>query len=292
MNICYDWYKIFCTVADCKSITLAAEKLFISQPAVSQSIRQLENSIGCPLFIRTAKGVKLTAEGEMLYSYISQGVKLFDTGEHKLKSMLRMDMGEIRIGASDMTLEFCLLKHLEQFHREYPDVTVKITNNPTPQTLELLRNDIIDFAVVSEPICVQDDYEVIPVRDIEDIFICGKSCTMDDVYISELPNNQLILLEKDTSTRNYIDSELEKRNYKAFPKFELATSSLLVRFAAKDLGISCVVSDFAFDAIKKGEVRKMNIKDPLESRNICIVKKSSDHSLAASKMISMILNDK
>lgn len=114
---------------------------------------------------------------------------------------------------------------------------------------------------------------------------------MNDVYINDLPNDQLILLEKSTSTRQYIDSEFEKRNYMALPKFELATSSLLVRFAEKNLGISCVVSDFALPAIESGEVRKIEIKDPLEHRNICIVKKCAENSIAADKMIHMILSD-
>lgn len=293
MDISYDWFRIFCSVAECGNITMAAENLFISQPAVSQSIRQLEESVGCTLFIRSAKGVKLTAEGELLHSYVSQGINLFDIGERKLKSMISLDLGEIRIGASDMTLEFCLLPYLEIFHKEYPNVTVKITNNPTPETLELLKKDEIDFAVVSEPIFSDNKFKIIPVREIEDIFICGTDYKINDgIYVNDLPADQLILLEKNTSTRNYIDAEFEKRNYIAAPKFELATSSLLVRFAEKNLGISCVVSDFAQKAIENGSVRKIEIKDSLNPRNICIVKKRTENSIAANKIMEMILNDK
>lgn len=291
MDISYDWYKIFCCVAECNSITLAAERLFISQPAVSQSIKQLEESVGCALFIRTPKGVKLTQEGELLYSYISNGVKSFNTGKRELKSMLRLDSGEIRIGASDMTLEFCLLPYIEFFHKAYPNVVIKITNNPTPQTLRLLKNNEIDFAVVSEPVSVDDKFEVIPVRKIEDIFICGRECNIDDVYIKDLPNDRLVLLDRGTSTRQYIDEEFKKRGFTAYPKFELATSPLLVKFAERNLGISCVVSDFALKAIENSSVRKINVKDPFESRNMCIVKKYSENSIAANKMIKMMLAD-
>lgn len=291
MDISYDWYRIFCSVADCKNITLAAEQLFISQPAVSQSIRQLEESVGCALFIRTPKGVKLTSEGELLYSYVSHGVKLFNIGEQKLKSMLRIDSGEIRIGASDMTLEFCLLPYLEAFHQKYPNVIIKITNNPTPQTIQLLKEDKIDFAIVSEPISIDSKFEAIPIREIEDVFICGSNCNINDVYIKDLPSDQLILLEQGTSTRKYIDLEFEKRNYVALPKFELATSSLLVRFAAKNLGISCVVSDFAIKAIESGEVRRIEVKDPLKHRNMCIVKKYAENSIAANEIMQMVLNN-
>lgn len=290
MNISYDWYKIFCAVAECGNITMAAEKLFISQPAVSQSIRQLEDSVGCALFVRSAKGVRLTSEGELLYSYASHGIKNFDAGERKLKAMLSFDTGEISIGASDMTLEFCLLPYLESFHKKYPNIVIKITNNPTPQTIELLRRDEIDFAVVSEPVSSDRGLKITPIRKIEDIFICGSEYKINDVCINELPSDQLILLEKNTSTRQFIDTEFEKRNYLPSPKFELATSSLLVRFAERNLGISCIVSDFAEDSIKNGTVRKIDVKDPFVPRNLCIVNKCTDNSIAVNRLIHMILN--
>ncbi|MCC8073778.1 MAG: LysR family transcriptional regulator [Clostridiales bacterium] len=290
MDIDYDWYKIFYSVANCKNITLAAEQLYISQPAVSQCIHQLEENIGCQLFVRKPKGVTLTAEGEVLYEYISNGIKSFDSGERKLQSMLELNSGKIRIGASDMTLEYCLLPYLESFHKKFPNIKIEITNNPTPQTISLLKKGVIDFALVSEPVIIENKFDVIPVKKIEDIFICGNSCNIDNVYVNELPSDELILLEKCTSTRQYIESEFEKRNYLAHPKFELATSPLLVRFAEKNLGISCVVSDFAKDAIAKGTVRKINVKDPLKSRNICIVKSTDEKSVATSKLLEIIVN--
>ena len=207
MNISYDWYKIFFWAAECNSITLAAEKLYISQPAVSQCIRQLEEAIGCPLFIRTPKGVKLTAEGKTLYAHVSDGVNAFSEGERRLTAMLRLDAGEIRIGASDMTLEFCLLAYLERFHKKYPNIKISITNNPTPQTLELLRHGKIDFAVVSEPFACEG-FEAVPVREIQDIFICKSTCDIaNHVSISEF-QEQFIMLERNTSTRTFLEKEL------------------------------------------------------------------------------------
>ena len=116
MNISYDAYKVFCAVASLGSITGAAEKLYISQPAVSQSIRQLEEALGCALFVREPKGVRLTEEGRLLYSHVSEGIRKIEAGERGIARMLRMDMGEIRIGASDMTLQYFLLPYLEAFH--------------------------------------------------------------------------------------------------------------------------------------------------------------------------------
>lgn len=288
MNISYDWYKIFCCVAECKSITLAAEKLYISQPAVSQSIRQLEETVGCALFLRTPKGVRLTAEGQALYSYASAGVAAFSEGEHRLLSMLRLDAGEIKIGASDMTLEFCLLPYLEKFHEKYPNVKIAITNNPTPQTLELLKQGKIDFAAVSEPVFCSG-FKKIAVREIHDIFICGsKQDIADNVKIADL-KEQLILLESRTSTRTFLDSEFRKRGFVASPKFELATSPQIVGFAARNMGIGCVMADFARRAIADGEVRQIKVMDPLPPRNICIIRNSEIHSKAADAFLKMMI---
>ncbi len=293
MNISYDWYRIFAAVAECKSITAAAEKLFISQPAVSQCIRQLEDAVGCQLFSRNPKGVNLTTEGEALFVHVSAGLKAFSDGERKLTSMLRLDTGEIRIGASDMTLAYCLLPHLEKFHTLHPGIKISITNQTTPETVSLMSDGKIDFAAVSEPVnCPGSDISVIPVREIEDIFICGSRYAdrfSDSVLLSLLPADQLIMLEKKTSTRAFLDEEFKKRSYSAEPKFELATSALIVQFAARNLGIGCVVSDFAKEAMERGEVTEIRLSDPLPPRHISILRRMSDCSRAADALMNLIL---
>lgn len=291
MNISYDWYKIFCAAAECQSITLAAEKLYISQPAVSQIIRQLEETVGCALFIRTPKGVRLTAEGQVLYDYASAGVAAFSEGERLLTAMLRLDAGEIKIGASDMTLEFCLLPYLEEFHSEYPNVKIAITNNPTPQTLELLKQGKIDFAAVSGPLFCPE-FEAIPVREIRDIFICGAGTDIpESVTIADL-QDRLILLESNTSTRRFLDSEFRKRGFIAEPKFELATSPQIVGFAARNMGIGCVMSDFAVDALASGTVREIEVRDPLPPREIFVVRGFENRSRAADMLLNRIVKSK
>ncbi len=287
MNISYDWYKIFCCAAECGNITAAAEKLFISQPAVSQTIKQLEETFGCALFARTPKGVRLTAEGRVLQGYLSEGIALFSEGERRLTAMLRLDAGEIKIGASDMTLEFCLLPYLERFHAEYPNIKTAITNNPTPQTLELLKQGKLDFAAVSEPFNIPD-FEVIKVREIRDVFICGgKRDIPDNIDISDI-QDELIMLEANTSTRTFIDNELKKQGVCVTPRFELATSPQIVRFTARNMGIGCVVSDFAEQAVFSGEVKIINVNVSFPARHICIVCNNDIRSLAADKLFGMI----
>ncbi len=140
MNTNLEHYRIFYYAGKYGSITQAAEELSISQPAVSQALKQLEHTLGTALFIRTVKGVRFTAEGEMLYSYVARGYEYIQNGEEKLMQMLNLSTGEIRIGASDMSLQYYLLPYLEQFHEKYPKIKITVSNATTPETLVNLQD--------------------------------------------------------------------------------------------------------------------------------------------------------
>lgn len=145
-----EYYKTFYYVAKTGSLTQAASLLSISQPAVSQALKQLEQQTNAKLFRRVSKGVKLTAEGELLYSYVAKGYEQFLLGEERLKQMQNSELGEIHIGASDMTLQFFLLPYLEQFHEKYPGIKVIVSNAPTPETIENLKKNRL-ISVLSVP---------------------------------------------------------------------------------------------------------------------------------------------
>ena len=174
MDISLEYYRVFYQAARLGSITLAAEQLCISQPAVSQAVKQLETALGSRLFVRTSKGVHLTQEGELLYGYVERGLNMILDGEQILKRMQDLDTGEVRIGASDMTLQFYLLPYLERFHETYPNIKVIVSNAPTPETMKSLHDGRIDFGVVSTPVAVQGDMELIPVREIRNVFVAGE----------------------------------------------------------------------------------------------------------------------
>ena len=101
-----EYYKVFYYTAKCGSVTKAAAELNISQPAVSQALKQLEQSLNTELFYRASKGMQLTAEGELLFSYVKNGYEQIEMGVQKVRQMQNMELGEIRIGASDMTRSF------------------------------------------------------------------------------------------------------------------------------------------------------------------------------------------
>ena len=173
MNINLEYYKIFYYTARAGSITRAAELLSVSQPAVSQAVRTLEEEVGMPLFVRTGKGVRLTPAGEVLYSYVERGYESILMGEMKLRELQNLESGEIRIGASDMTLRFFLLPYLQRFHEAYPGIKLTVTNGPTPETLKMMQEGRIDFGVVTDPVGAHGDLQILKMREISDVFVAG-----------------------------------------------------------------------------------------------------------------------
>ncbi len=292
MNIDLEYYRIFYHVSKAGSFTLAGEELCISQPAVSQAIKVLETSLGSKLFIRIPKGVRLTPEGEVLFSYVQRGYEYILLGEAKFQKMLDLENGEIRIGASDMTLQFYLLPYLEKFHEKFPGIKVTVTNAPTPETLEFLYEGKIDFGIVSEPFEAKPEVEVLRVREIQDIFVAGsrfsqlKGRTLDYKTLEELP---IICLERNTSSRSYIDKFLEANDVVLKPEFELAMSDIIVKFALRNLGIGCVVKDFAKEALESGELFKLQFEQELPKRNFCIITGNNNPiSTAAKELLNML----
>ncbi len=292
MNVNLEYYKIFYHVAKCQSITAAAGELCISQPAVSQGLKQLELALGTELFIRTSKGVKLTNAGITLYSYVKNGYEQIQLGEKKLQEMLNMTTGEIRIGASDMTLQFYLLPYLRQYHQRYPDIKVTVTNAPTPETIEHLKDGRIDFGIVSRPFETESHLHVLPVREIQDVFVAGSkfwSYKQQMLRYEDLTTMPIICLEKRTSTRRYVDAFLAEHQIELEPEFELATSDMVVQFALQNLGIGCVVQDFARQYIETDELFILQFDTQIPKRQICVVNDERlPLSVAAGKLMELL----
>lgn len=290
MNISMEYYKIFYNVAKQGSVTKAAKELCLSQPAVSQAVKSLEDSLGTVLFVRKSKGVELTTEGSMLYEYVKRGYEQIKLGEEKIKQMLNLDVGEIRIGASDMTLQFYLLPYLEKFHSMHPNIKVHVTNAPTPLTIDHLLAGRIDFGVVSTPFELDNRFRVFKGRKIRDIFVAGnrfidlKDKQLDYSVLREYP---LISLEKNTSTRRYVDQFLMKNNVVLNPEFELATSAIVTQFAVRNLGIGCVVEDFAYEEISNGRLFQLQFEKEIPQREICII---TDQKVPMSKSAATFLS--
>ena len=273
MNDTITHYESFLAVAECGSISGAAKRLYVTQPAISAEIRLLERQLKVRLFFRTNRGVSLTPEGQVLYEYVSKGFSFIRAGEDKLREFTGLRSGMLRIGASDMTLRFFLLDYVADFRTRYPDVHLRVLTASTPKTLETLRAGQIDFAVVSGPLSdsEREDMELIPVRTIQDIFIASEEfgiahrAVVDKEDLAEYP---LIMLERATSTRQYVSAWLGS----SFPEpaIELATSDLLLEFAERGIGVCAITEDFARQAIAEGRVVRLPMREEIPPRRFYV----------------------
>lgn len=269
-----EYYKVFYYTAKYGSLTAAASELSISQPAVSQALKQLENALSAKLFVRASRGIRLTQEGQVLYEHVKEGYEQILLGERKLSSMLQLEHGELKIGASDMTLKYYLLPLLQKYHEQFPGIKVTVMNAPTPETLNLLRQGKIDFGVVSTPVGNGQEFHTIPVRKIEDVFVAGRKFIQYKnrmLDFKELENLPIISLEGNTSTKNYMDTFLMDSGVELHPEFELATSDMIVQFALRSLGVGCVVRDFADEYLEDGRLFELRFNKMIPKREICVV---------------------
>lgn len=274
-DISLDLYKIFCTVVRTGNMSVAAKELYISQPAVSMSVKQLEDRMGSPLLVRTTKGVRTTPEGGVLYEYLEQALGLIKTAEHKYKEMVNLETGEIRIGASDTVISNFLMPYLEKFNNLYPKINIKVTNKTTYESLRLLKNGSVDLCFVNLPIEEDLDLEVSECLKIHDCLICGtkfKELSQSGISVKSICKYPLLLLEDLSNSRKFIDKYAEDNGVVLKPIIELGSSDLLIDFTRINLGITFGVREFLKDVIDDKSIFEIPLNPPVPQRFIGLVK--------------------
>lgn len=286
-----DLYRVFFIVSKEKSFSKAAKELYMTQPSVSMSIMQLEKDLNTRLFTRTPKGVILTNEGETLLEHISSAMNLIDAGEKKLFETQSLIRGELKIGAGDTISKYFLIPYLEKFHSLFPNINLKIINRTTFELCRLLKLGEIDLAVCNLPV-EDDQIEIKKCMDINDIFVCGekyKKLTEKKVSLLELSMYDLILLESTSNSRMYVDDFFQKEGIKLKSEIELGSHDLLLEFAKINLGIACVIKEFASNYIDEGMLYEVKLKKEIPKRGIGIgYWKKVSLSPAAKKFIEII----
>lgn len=165
-------YRVFYTVAHYRNISAAANALYISQPAVSKSIKKLEYEVGLKLFSRSSKGVELTSEGQVFYTYIKKALHTISDGEQILSQLKNKEQGTITIGVSTTLCRYFLLPYLKPFINSYPEIKIKIVNKSTFDTLKHIDQGVLDFGIVSYPFDAMS-YKFIKLATIQDIFVAS-----------------------------------------------------------------------------------------------------------------------
>ena len=290
MNINFELYKVFYEVANEKSISKGAEKLLISQPAVTQSIKTLEAELGGQLFIRTPKGVVLTEEGQVLYNYISEGMRYFINGTNKFTSLKELNTGSISIGATTVISEQYLIPYLKEFYNLYPNISINIVNDLTDNLIKKLRNGDIDILIMSmNNDDTIKDLDTTLITELHDIFV-GNINYKDNVIPDMLEEN--ILLQKYPSvTRTNFNNYIKSKDLICIPKMEVVSHSLLTSLVENGFGIGLLTKEFISTKLNNTlyEV-KTDIKVPTRSL-VYATKSNSVPSFATIKFIELLKKD-
>jgi DNA-binding transcriptional LysR family regulator len=292
MSAKLELYRVFREVAASGSISAASKQLYISQSAVSQSIKQLEEQLGTRLFLRNSRGVELTADGALLYDYVKSALSLIDSGEQKMAHSRALLSGELVIGASDTITSCFLLPHLQLFHRKYPGIKIRILNGTGGEVVKFLRDGHADIAFTSSRPDNSTSLSVTPCFDSHMVFVAAPDydCDFDRAYtMEEIAAFPIISLERKTSSRMFLENFFRSHGIELQPEIELDTATLQIELADIGLGITCVSKEFSKAALDSGTVRPMKTDFAIPPRTVCMCTLCDvSPTAAAEKFIEMV----
>lgn len=290
MYISYDYYRIFYYVAKYGNITQAAKILLNNQPNLTRAIKTLEGELGCPLFIRNNRGMKLTPEGERLFAHIRIALENIEAGEAEIIESRNLEKGSVFVAASEVALHCVLLPVLKQYRTLYPGIRLKISNHSTPQAVDAIKNGIADIAVVTTPTLPSAMIEEVTVRRFHEVAVCSSAFSElleGKVSFAEILSYPMISLGTQTKSFELYSEFFAEEGLHYQPETEAATADQILPMVKADLGIGFIPREFlsGVDGVYIIETEK-----PLPEREIRIVKRHEQTlSIAAKELERLIL---
>ena len=293
MNINYELYRIFYEVANSGNITHASQKLNISQPAISKSIKNLESQLGGELFVRTQKGVVLTEEGKIFYNHIKNAINNITNAENEFSNLINLNTGSIRIGVSTTITEKYLLPYLKRFHELYPNITIHMYTDMSNELLDKLKNGNIDLAIVH---VIDKDYgndiDINKIKKIHSCFVVNESykeLIENPISIKELKNYPIILQIKGSNSRDYIEKIEEDNGIIFNNNIESSSYTLISEFAKIGLGVGICTKEYIENDLNNKSLFEIKLKEKLPERFIAIATlKNQTPSFSTKKIIEII----
>ena len=275
-----DLYRVFYTVAKSGSLTKAAEELYISQPAVSRSIKQLETQLGVSLFTRTHRGMVLSAQGgKVIFNEVERALGLLTEAEGRIEEMKKLATGTIRIGASDTIFEYFLADKIVEYHEKFPGVKIELVADLTPDTIQKLKTDKIDVAFVNLPI--EEDTELRlhgNCMRLNDVFVTSEKyaeLANGIVPISKLKNYPLIMMEENTVARKSLNNFLTSCGVSLTPAIEVSSWDLMKRLVERGMGVGIIPKEYTQNALQSGKLFQITTDPTLPVRSIGMLLKKN-----------------
>ena len=283
MNIDLELYRVFYTVAKNKHMTKASEELHISQPAISQSIKKLEDQLGGTLFLRSNKGMELTKEGEMFYEYVKGALELINNAENEFTSFKDLSKGEIKIGCSTTITKLILIETLKKYHADYPNININITNDLTSNLINDLKLGKLDFVIFNESPIKETNINLEKIKELKQGFIYNEDYFEDKIdNFQDLNNYPLILQKEEANSRKLLDYIALHNGVILKPKMEVVSQELITEFVNIGLGIGFSIIDLA----KRNypNLKELKINNKIPNINIYLGTNKSVSLTFASKM--------
>lgn len=273
MNISYDYYRIFYYVAKYGSVSQASHLLLNSQPNLTRAIRNLESELGCVLFSRSSRGMRLTPEGEHLYRHVRIAFEHIEAAQTELAQSTSLQSGTVYIAANESALRCELLPVLKQFRQRYPGVHIRIRSHSTLQALTALHDGTADLAVVTTPVDHSAQLVVTPLRSYRSVAVCPPefhALTGRPVTPAELLQYPVIALGPDTKSYEFYRSFFTRFGLAFQPVIEPFTADEILPMVEATLGIGFVPEEF----IKPGNnVCIVDLTEEIPARQIVLIKR-------------------
>lgn len=283
MNIDLELYRVFYVVAKNKHMTKASQELHISQPAISQSIKKLEEQLGGTLFLRSNKGMELTEEGKMFYEYIKGALELINNAENEFTSFKDLSKGEIKIGCSTTLTKLILIDSIKKFHSTYPNINISITNDLTRNLINDLKLGKLDFVIFNESNIKENNLHLEKIKELKQGFLYNPDFFNDEINNFEEVNSLPLILQKEESnSRKLLDYIALQNGVKLIPKMEVVSQELITEFVNIGLGVGFVIIDLATRNYKN--LKELNINKKIPNINIYLATNKSVSLTFASKM--------
>ena len=263
-------YRLFCAVAECESISKAAELNYISQPAISKAITKMEESLGTVLFNRNHRGVTLTDEGKVFYDELKSAFDIIKAGEDKLRSINELGIGRLRLGASSVLCKAMLLPYLKGFINENPHIKITIECQSSSRIHKMLMDGVIDVGLMVKPDNMTE-LSFISLGEIEDIFTATPNY-LDNLALRNesdiFENSNIMLLDSENVSRHHVDKFFKENNIEPKHILEVSNMDMLIEFTKIGMGVSCVVKQFVEKEIESGELKEIPLNSKINTREV------------------------
>ena len=293
MSVNLELYRVFYTIANTGSISKAAKQLFTSQPAISLSLKSLEEKLGGQLFHRTPKGVLLTSDGEFLYKHVEQWYDLMVTTEEKFLELKDMKKGHLRIAVCSAICKYLLMDALEHYIKTYPQIKVSIIDDSSEGILRALEHGKVDLGIININIKHDHILDILQYYHTQDCFVIGPNYLLDpsvEISIRNLvAQHPLMLLQEGGSARAYVNQFLADHQVEYEPFLEFGNADLLIEFSKRNLGVSCVDRRYIQEELHNGELFEVNVKEQMNKRTLGLaVLRNYPLSIASQKFIEFL----